>query len=168
MSGRRDPVIRPRDVAVEHEVDLGYPGSKSVPAQCGRVPVGDRVPIHLQQCRGCGVEDGDALGRFGHLDPGGQLAAVRAQIGDQRVGNHLAAADRDGQPTLWARVASISPAPADTSEGSDEIAWAATPVNNARHLRQRVRAMLGCPAPGRVDPDAWRGAARWYRPLVAE
>ncbi len=37
-----------------------------------------------------------------------------------------------GQPTLWARVASISPAPADTSEGSDEIAWAATPVNNAR------------------------------------
>lgn len=94
--GRRDPVIRPRDVAVEHEVDLGYPGSKSVPAQCGRVPVGDRVPIHLQQCRGCGVEDGDALGRFGHLDPGGQLAAARAQIGDQRVGNHLAAADRDG------------------------------------------------------------------------
>ena len=37
-----------------------------------------------------------------------------------------------GQPTVCARVASISPAPADTSDGICEIVCAATPVYNAR------------------------------------
>ncbi len=37
-----------------------------------------------------------------------------------------------GQPTEWASVASIKPAPAAAIEGTREITWAATPVNKAR------------------------------------
>ena len=37
-----------------------------------------------------------------------------------------------GQPTEWASVASINPAPAAVNDGIREITWAATPVNKAR------------------------------------
>ncbi|COW62574.1 Uncharacterised protein [Mycobacterium tuberculosis] len=50
-----------------------------------------------------------------------------------------------GQPTEWASVASISPAPADTSDGNGEIAWAATPVNNARASSPASDRQAGVP-----------------------
>ena len=37
-----------------------------------------------------------------------------------------------GQPTEWASVANINPAPAAVNDGIRESTWAATPVNKAR------------------------------------
>lgn len=62
-----------------------------------------------------------------------------------------------GQPTLWARVASISPAPADTSEGSGEIAWAATPVNNARASSPASPRHAGVPCASTRRPRCMAG-----------
>ena len=51
-----------------------------------------------------------------------------------------------GQPTACPSVASISPAPEDTSDGIREIVCAATPLNNARASSPRSDPTPGCPA----------------------
>ena len=50
-----------------------------------------------------------------------------------------------GQPTVWASVASMMPAPAATNDGIREIVWAATPVNNARASSPRNEPHAGVP-----------------------
>src|SRR4051812_50096872 len=63
-----------------------------------------------------------------------------------------------GQPTVWARVASIRPAPAETNDGIVEIVWAATPVKSARASSPRSRPHAGLP---------WASTRRPARTVVA-
>ncbi len=92
-------------------------------------------------------------------------ASRYAQIGVQRVGYRRCRPPESAKPTEWASVASIGTAPADTSDGSGGVAWAATPVN-ARYHRPPATARRGCPGPGIRSPRRTEPSAVGKRPLV--
>ena len=92
------PRIRPRDLVGEHEIHLGHARAEAIALQRLCVPGGDLIAVDAQQCRRGRIEKHDAGGRFGDLLARCDGAAVRAQVGDQRVWDGLTAADRD-RPT---------------------------------------------------------------------
>ncbi len=74
-----------------------------------------------------------------------------------------------GQPTEWASVASIKPAPAAVNDGIREITWAATPVNRARASSPPSDPHAGVPwASIRSPRISARRQRAWHRTLVAE
>ena len=149
----RQPLVPPGDLAGQHEVHLGDTGAEPVTAQRGwRTATAAR----RRRCPAARW----ARCRRAPRPPAAGSPPRRAPVRRRGPADRRSSASEIdcepptgmGQPTACPSVASISPAPDDTSDGIREIVCAATPVNNARASSPRSRLHAGVPCASSRSP----------------